>query len=521
MYKMLIAEDESKFSDFLKNTIDWNDIGVEVLAVCTNGEDALNAILKQKPDIVLVDMQMPRMNGLELIKRVREEGLDVKFVVISGYNDFNMVKEAFKQGIVDYILKAELDPDDVKETVKKIIERKRSNVLVLKEKYLKELIWGTRTFTDKAEDLHLRIRNQNLAVLVLNILNYEAILEQEWEKESELFKDGLVNILEELLKLKDCGEAILKQESEIVFLFSFSETSNIKQKIEEMVSDIMQTMHRYLGVKTAAGYAGFANDAAELKNLYENAKLAAAYTFVTGRDQIVFYQDEMLKPKEVLPKEALSREKKIEMFESRIFNLEFSQLLADFDNFVIREISIHNFRGVNSLYEVYFQILLRFATKYKKEELVDSYRYNEILSTGTLAELNAYFYDIPLTLKESFEEYGGLVFQVQKYVEKNYFKNITVEQLAEEFRINYKKLSRLFVKQTGIGLKKYIIKVRMEETMRLITTTDYLLYEIAEMLGYANYESFSKSFYNYFGKWPKEIERESSGGESGTWHTEK
>ncbi len=516
MYKMLIAEDESKFSDFLKNSIDWNDIGVEVIAVCTNGEDALNNILKQKPDIVLVDMKMPRMNGLELIKRIREEALDVKFVAISGYNDFNTVKEAFKQGVVDYVLKAELDPNNIKQIVKKIIESKRSRVSAIKEKYLRELIWGARTFADKANDLQLRIQNKNLVVLVLNILNYEAILDQEWEKESELFKDGLVNLLEELLELKGCGEVVIKRESELVFLFSFSETSDISKNIEEIAVYIMQTMYRYLGVKTAAGYAGFTNDAAELKNFYESAKLAAAYTFVTGRERIVFYQDEISKQKE-----NISKETEIQAFETSISNMEFFQILSDFERFIIKDISIHNFKDLVSLYEVYFQIILRFANKYKKEELVDINKYKEILLTGTLTELNSYFYDVIFRFKESFEEYGGIVFQVQKYVQKNYFKNITVEQLADEFNINYKKLSRLFLKQTGIGLKKYIIKFRMEEAMCLITTTDYFLYEIAEMLGYLNYESFSKSFYNYFGKWPKEIDRESSGGDVETWRAEK
>ena len=98
MYKVLIAEDESKFSDFLKNSIDWNDIDAEVTSVCTNGEDALKSILEQKPDVALIDMKMPRMDGLELIKRTREKYPEVKFVVISGYNDFKTVKEAFKLG---------------------------------------------------------------------------------------------------------------------------------------------------------------------------------------------------------------------------------------------------------------------------------------------------------------------------------------------------------------------------------------------------------------------------------------
>lgn len=512
MYKLLIAEDESKFSDFLKNSIDWNSIDVKVLGVCTNGEDALSCILEKKPDIVLVDMKMPRMDGLELVKRVRETAVDVKFVVISGYNDFYMVKEAFKLGIVDYILKAELEPENIKEIVRRIFESKSSTTqksqnITLKEKYLKELIWGTRKFNSQDENLHLRIYNKNLAVLVVNILNYESVLELEWEKESELFKNGLVNMLEELLELKDYGEAIIKQESEIGIIFSFSDTCSINQKIEEIAIDIMQTLNRYLGVKTSAGYAGFANDISEVKNFYEKAKLASAYTFVSGREKPVFYQDEMKKQKEII-----SKEEKIEIFETKVMNLDFFQLLSDFDEFIIKDITIHNLEELLALYEGYFQILLRFANKYKKND-IDINLYKEIILTGTLFELNEYLYDVLHQFKDDFDEYGMLFIKVQKYVQENYFKNITVEHLAEMYKIDYKKLSRMFVKQAGIGLKKYIIKVRMEEAMRMLVMTDYLLYEIAEMVGYPNYESFSKSFYNYFGKWPKEIVREMSEGD--------
>lgn len=100
-----------------------------------------------------------------------------------------------------------------------------------------------------------------------------------------------------------------------------------------------------------------------------------------------------------------------------------------------------------------------------------------------------------------------IIFKIQKYVKKNFSKNITLESIASEFDIDYKKLSRRFLKQTGISLKKYIIEVRMQEAMHLITQTDYFLHEIANMVGYSNYESFSRSFYNYFGKWPKAVSR--------------
>lgn len=512
MYKLLIAEDETLFSDFIKDSIEWSEIGIEVLGVYTNGEVALKAIAEQKPDVVLADINMPKMNGLEMIKKVKEQGVDANFVVISGYDDFHLVKEGFKLGIVDYILKSELDPENLKAIVKRTLDNKKSSSdgyrsdqkLLFKEQYLKGLIWGAKTFRDKGKELSLRIEESGLCVLVLNILNFDVILEQEWEKESELLKYGMINMLEELLEIQDCGEMVIKQDSEVVFLFSFPERQNSADKcagVEGMADYIMQKLHQYFGFEMAAGYFGFTDNAAELRNLYEKAKLAAAYTFIAGRDRKVFYSEELQKPEENFSEERAAR------FEKRIFEFDFEKLLEELENFTLKSVSVCQLEELKTLYKSYFSAICKLLKKYPKPAFSPE-KYKEILQTGTLAELNTLLQVTLQQLKAAFKEEDGIVLKIQKYIRRNYYKNVTIEDIAKEFEVDCKKMSRKFQKQTGTSVKKYIIEIRMEEAMHLITTTDYFLYEIAEMVGYPNYESFSRSFYGYFGKWPKAIARE-------------
>ena len=129
------------------------------------------------------------------------------------------------------------------------------------------------------------------------------------------------------------------------------------------------------------------------------------------------------------------------------------------------------------------------------------------MDSGTLAELIQYLREMLTELRDASGDDGALVPKVRKYIEDNYHKNISMESVARIFGVGYQKLSREFSKKTNESFKKYLIKVRMENAMDMILHTEYLLYEIAQMVGYANYENFSRMFYSYFKIWPKDIER--------------
>lgn len=105
MYKLLIVDDEKQVREGLKRLLPWQDYGITIIGEAINGREALGIIEDQRPDIVLLDIQMPVMNGLELAKRIHGQYPECKFIVLSGYNDFARVREAMKYGAVDYLLK--------------------------------------------------------------------------------------------------------------------------------------------------------------------------------------------------------------------------------------------------------------------------------------------------------------------------------------------------------------------------------------------------------------------------------
>lgn len=121
MNRLVIVEDEPYMADFLENYIDWDKINIKVEAVLDNGIDGLDAIKELCPDIVITDIKMPQMDGLTMIKNIIREGIESKIVILSSYSEFHMVKEAFKLGISDYILKSEIDEETLTRVLVKLI----------------------------------------------------------------------------------------------------------------------------------------------------------------------------------------------------------------------------------------------------------------------------------------------------------------------------------------------------------------------------------------------------------------
>lgn len=105
MLRLIIVDDEKIIRETISNLIDWNSIGIEVVGLCKNGIEAYDMILDEYPDIVMSDIKMPGLSGLELIKRISQTDHDIEFIILSGYGEFDYAKETMKYGVKHYLLK--------------------------------------------------------------------------------------------------------------------------------------------------------------------------------------------------------------------------------------------------------------------------------------------------------------------------------------------------------------------------------------------------------------------------------
>ena len=201
MIRMIIVEDEPLMNEYLAGCLEWNKFGILLCGVFFNGKAAYDFLQENEIDIVVTDIKMPVMDGLTLISKLAPVQPHLKFIIISGYNDFHMVKDAFKLGATDYVLKTEFEPETFQRLLTKLIANlsptyEQDGISpAMREVQLRQFFWGSRG--GKSLPPTMRIQpGEPLAVAVLRILNYDTIITNQWNVEKELMKYGLSNCIE-------------------------------------------------------------------------------------------------------------------------------------------------------------------------------------------------------------------------------------------------------------------------------------------------------------------------------------
>jgi len=154
MYTMLVADDEMWIRERIISSIDWKKIGVYIAGEAADGEEALSLSRQIKPDIILTDIRMPGINGLDFLKSINEEGLNARVIILSGYGDFDYAQKAIKLGVADYILKP-VENNELVSIVKKCIRQ------IEAETYKNRIIEQAATQSNTAEKLALFARNEH------------------------------------------------------------------------------------------------------------------------------------------------------------------------------------------------------------------------------------------------------------------------------------------------------------------------------------------------------------------------
>ena len=227
-FKVLIADDERLIREGMANLIDWDTLGFSVCCLAANGYEALDLIQAHHPDLLLVDIQMPQLNGLQLIERAREIKPDLLFVIISGHDEFDFARKAINLGVKDYLLKP-VRENLLRESITKIYnellqQRQRQsqfefamtqlqkNMTVLRDQFLQQLITGRLVQEEIDEMLVFHELQQGYSNFCLLRVNRTAGVSTTGEWDRQLLRFAMQNIFEE--KLAECGKAICTADSQ-------------------------------------------------------------------------------------------------------------------------------------------------------------------------------------------------------------------------------------------------------------------------------------------------------------------
>lgn len=212
MLRLLIADDEKIVRETVSTFINWSSLGIEVVGSCKNGLEAYDAILDEYPDIVLTDIRMPKLSGIDLVKRITQQNTDIQFILLSGYNEFSYAKEAMKYGVKHYLLK----PCNEQEIIEAVLEAAKDHDMSASsyDSLFKKISQLSNSLLLETDEEEHQLLIGDLKELLRSVKN------------TELLRSLISNLL-----LKPLKSSIAYTFSDITELLSFLSTLTTNQEI--------------------------------------------------------------------------------------------------------------------------------------------------------------------------------------------------------------------------------------------------------------------------------------------------
>ncbi|MGP4041447.1 response regulator transcription factor [Gracilibacillus sp. D59] len=487
MLKVLLVDDEPLIREGLSSVIDWNEYGYQVVGTAENGKVGLEKIRELRPDVVFVDIRMPGLSGIDMVKQVKKEGYPCKFVVLSGYSNFTYAQQSIRLGMESYLLK----PVDEEELIPLIQHLQKK---CISENLLHSQIHEYETMTEKEEwkeFLQGRKMNNSLLKLYQNDTFHIASItfidrpDKKWVEE-KIAKDQLYKYfwIDQVMYLlfRDCEIATIKRLFQSAnrlmavrqHQFQLVEEGTTIEKLPEIVNQLkqLQRLHFSYGSRTI-----LSNE--EL--LPEDHCLANDWIEAVCRS-IEFEENNKLDCYFV----ELEKYYQANQYQSQRIVAE----LIEFTKDIYTKLSKAN-TDIHIPSNEEMAIIICESRTLK--ELLSSLK-DQLNQTAS--EINGFACNAENTIEKIIE-----------YVEMFYYKDLNLKVIADLFNYNRSYLGKKFKKQTGNYFHHYLDIVRMEKAKLFLIEEDLKVYEVSEKVGYSNNDYFYKKFKKYVGVSPKEFQK--------------
>jgi two-component system response regulator YesN len=534
MLKVIIVDDEALVRIGIKSCIEWEKYNFEFVGQAEDGVQALDLIEKTRPDIVLTDILMPNMDGLELIGQLSTLYPHIKVIVLSCHNEMDAVKKAMKLGAEDYILKLSMQPDGLLELLLKTktqVEKERlqnedkinfesvlrANKQVIKNGLYKKLMSGSIAYSDflkEASIMQVQPDFTQFIIIYCTIDDYFNAPTKSRLRDSHLLSASFLNILKEGLAEFTKAEFAESDGGDYLILLDASvyAVSN-RQVMTEFFRKMNHSLKRYLNITVSFAVSGKTNSLMDVPALYSKAKHASGYRFYQGRECIIF-ADGMT---DFIDKEI-------------IFGLEEEKLLIEYihandnegikiviDRFfsAILSIGIHHPMRVKT---AVLNVLYIFMKVFKPYEERMPPAYNDsnmkwtemILDAETLHDIKGCVDEFITGFIQSMHSIKGEaarpeIMSVKRYIYDNIEQNISLEDAAKFSNMSRSYFSYIFKKEVGDSFINFVNRTKMEKARDLIMKRNLKVYEAAEQVGIKDEAYFSKLFKKYIGVSPGKI----------------
>lgn len=512
MFKVLIVDDEPLVLEGLRMMIDWGKYGFAICAEASNGEDALEIIKVMNPHLVITDIRMPVVDGLQLIKEAKEiRNIRTKFVILSGYDDFKYAKTAMRYNVHHYILKP-IDVEEVEELLEKLNgelqvemrsqEAHEQAIAFVTENVVHRIIHGEKkeSLFHKAVFLLDIDDNIKITYILIAIDHFNIWMNEFEEAEIEDKKQQVMDVVCQAFRTGSDINSLLYLYEDSLDRFGLIVSNETESNMYTM--EFLEKIRKDILNKYGFSVSMFVSDSAKgidsLSTLYGQTLEMTKYRFFNRIKNIFFYED--------IQKTYISYE---------FYEKDLENILQGIETNNIEKIK----GGITEIFNKFYQnkvaiiIIETYITNLKAEMIKMAYTFN-----GNVDQFAKWILDYKIDIvknrfieiKELIEELClytakyisdlkkkdsfNLIYELQKYIAKNYSKPLKLQDLAEQHYINPVYLGQLFKKKTGMYFNEYLHHIRIKEAQKLLRRTDMKVSDIANTVGYKDIEYFTNKF---------------------------
>ncbi|WP_028547776.1 response regulator transcription factor [Paenibacillus sp. UNC451MF] len=536
MLQLLLVDDEMNVVESLASTLPWHDIGIGKVHKAFSATEALDILKTNAIDIVITDISMPGMDGLELIQQIQWNWKNTKCILLTGYAEFDYAQKAIQNQISDYLLKP-ISDQDIMFRVKKVVEiihmeletnqtyqqalkALNDHLPKLKGEFLNELLQGKRISSEqsleKLRQLDIPVRlNDDFCLL---LIRYKEQFADYDPFEMSLMKFAIGNLAEETLDeyfqlwiAQDVHEYLVVLASPNDKLKHSKADMALKYHMERLANQLQLNVQLYLKRKISVLISQWGVFPTDLTKLYHNSLAIFRKRFGNEKDLPVYTIGEA----EIANMNALYRLYEppmlVHLMEAGNWNAVEQKLES-----ILEELEQFWPESTEHITEAFFSVFASFSFIAHKSgkslaELIGSEytRGRELAPCKTVQALRAWIQAVMekielYTKSETKNARESAVRQIQKYVQAHLTEDVSLQRISDYLQMHPTYLSRIYKLETGDNLSDYIYLLKMERAAHLLKTSTSKIYEISIEVGYQNPNYFIKIFKKHFGVTPQD-----------------
>jgi two-component system response regulator YesN len=520
MYKIIVADDEATVREGIRDHLNWHELGFEVVGDFENGREVIQAMELLQPDVVLTDINMPFVDGLELSRFLFDHYPRTKVIILTGYDEFEYAQQALKLKVHDYILKpntaaeirqilirlkAEMDEEGRKtDDLTKLKERLRESLPLARERFLNQLTSGIvreGELKDRLAYLELFIEGMHHLVAVIDVDDHGELERFYPETESELLYFAVFNISEEIMAKHNAGIVFQNNNEKTIVILSGDDAELLYDSALHVLEEINAAVQSFLKFTISIGVGDVCTGLNQLHLSHKRAASALDYRFLLGKNRVISINDIEGRAHTRVPYNKVWERKLVSGIKSgTLEEMEpiISQLMHNFKKsyLPLDRCYIHIQQVMISIMDTLDELGIHDDSLYRTDSnpLTDIYHLKTLDEVGVW--LTAYCQRVSLIISEKRDHFVRVqMMKAEAYIHEHYADElISLDAVCKHVSMSKSYFSLLFKSYNSETFIGYLTRLRVEKAKEMLKHTDLKTYDIADRVGYADPQYFSLIF---------------------------